>query len=354
MKICLIGNLNHFVPKSCGQVTKTQLYYKILKKEFYKIDYVDFASKFDILYFFLFKKMLIKKYDVIIVLSGPRACHYVLPLLVKANKRKSCRIIYSAIGVGYVAKTSDGTLDVNNIKQNVKKIDIYTFKNLDACLFESINIADLHKKYYLCKKFYIIPNFRDIKIYNHNRIFSRKKLPLKIIFLSRVCESKGVFDLIDVVNDINNVGKKIILDIYGNNELNKNQLRMFSDSLNNSICYRGQIDNKKINNLLFQYDVFCFPTKYYGEGMPGVIVEALMSGMPIISSDFFQVKYIIKNNVNGILFKLGDKNDLKGKILFLYRNREFLKLLSKEAYKTGEKYTYTYWRTKFLNIIKGK
>lgn len=356
MKLCLIGNLNHFTPKTCGQVTKTLLYYSILRKEYKDLDYIDLSSKFHILYFFIFAKRITKKYDLIVALPGPRSCHYILPKLVKSNKKRHCRIIYSAIGVGYFKNNFINAL--NNDKtfvRNIKKNDVFTFKHIDACLFELENVSDLHKTFYLCSNSFVIPNFRNVKICKNRHVFSKQNSPLKIVFLSRICEIKGIFDLIKVVKDINNDGYKVQLDIFGeNNSLNFDELKLFNENLNNYISYKGHVDNNKVIDLFSNYDVLCFPTKYFVEGIPGVIVEAFMSGTPIISSNFLQAKYLFNNGINGLIYKFNNKKDLKNKILDMYNNRKILKKLSIAAYKTGKKYTYSYWRKNFLNIINGK
>jgi glycosyltransferase involved in cell wall biosynthesis len=59
---------------------------------------------------------------------------------------------------------------------------------------------------------------------------------------------------------------------------------------NSGVHYHGVVDNIELRRQLTFYDVFVFPSVYDNEGHPGVLIEALMAGLPIISSDQTVIK----------------------------------------------------------------
>jgi glycosyltransferase involved in cell wall biosynthesis len=52
---------------------------------------------------------------------------------------------------------------------------------------------------------------------------------------------------------------------------------------------------------LRNYDALIFPSYYQGEGHPGVLVEAMMAGLPIITTQFRSIPELVQDGVNGLL-----------------------------------------------------
>lgn len=68
-------------------------------------------------------------------------------------------------------------------------------------------------------------------------------------------------------------------------------------------CYHGVFDSvaKITVDELNKYDVHIFPTLCPNEGVPGVIVETKMAGVPAIASDRSYNGELIEDGVDGIL-----------------------------------------------------
>jgi glycosyltransferase involved in cell wall biosynthesis len=80
-----------------------------------------------------------------------------------------------------------------------------------------------------------------------------------------------------VTSDVN-----VKLDIYGDGTYRKNVEKLISENgLENFVEMHGKVpDGWK---QLYQADCFVFPSRY--EGFSGALVEAMMTGIPIIASD---------------------------------------------------------------------
>lgn len=82
---------------------------------------------------------------------------------------------------------------------------------------------------------------------------------------------------------------------------------------------------------------------------PKPVIEAFSLSKPAIASDVKGNDEIIKNYVNGILFKSGDSKDLLNSILYFYRNREKCIEFGAQGYKFIKEY---FDIEKNINIIE--
>ena len=91
-------------------------------------------------------------------------------------------------------------------------------------------------------------------------------------------------------------------------------------------------------------DLFILSSKF--EGLPNVLIEAQLQGIPIISSDCSTgPKEILQNGKLGSLFKVGNYISLSKLIINFYDNKKFY---LKKA-NLGKKFLYRYDYEKNLN-----
>lgn len=61
-----------------------------------------------------------------------------------------------------------------------------------------------------------------------------------------------------------------------------------------------------IADLLSASDVFVFPSRPVGEGMPGVLIEAGLSGLPVVATDVPGVRTVVEDGVTGFVVDVDD------------------------------------------------
>ncbi|MHA1252163.1 MAG: glycosyltransferase, partial [Candidatus Helarchaeota archaeon] len=99
--------------------------------------------------------------------------------------------------------------------------------------------------------------------------------------------------------------------------------------LNNKVILTGF--RKDVYNFYHDSDVFILPSK--GEGIPGVLLESMLYGIPIIASNIYGIRDLIKNNFNGFLCESNNINEFVNKIKILLENEELGKIFKENSKK---------------------
>ena len=117
---------------------------------------------------------------------------------------------------------------------------------------------------------------------------------MRLCFVSRVEQSKGldtINNIISVLND-SGLGKCVTIDFYGQK---KDEYYDTNLSYLNLCEYKGVLQPQEVISVLQKYDALLFPTHYDGEGCPGILIEALSAGLPIIASNWKDNKEFVLN-----------------------------------------------------------
>lgn len=128
---------------------------------------------------------------------------------------------------------------------------------------------------------------------------SSERDSLKLLYFSRVVAEKGVFVLADAVRRARDGGAAVELDIYGPvAEKDRDTLQDVVTS--QGVQYCGVFEEDAVE-LMTEYDILGLPTWFEGEGHPGVIVEAMMAGVPVLSTYHKAIPELIADGENGFL-----------------------------------------------------
>lgn len=186
----------------------------------------------------------------------------------------------------------------------------------------------------------VVPNLKpnyDLSINNH--IGSK---PIKFVFLSRIEPTKGCSLIIQCAEHLIDLGRRneFVIDFYGRIAPEYENEFLNSISGISNIHYNGLLDLRSIEGYqsLQQYDVFLFPTFYNNEGFPGAIIDAFISGLPIVASDWHLNTEIIEDGKTGFIIKPNDEDAMFKIMCWIMDNPESLKQLSANSRKESYKY----------------
>lgn len=80
-------------------------------------------------------------------------------------------------------------------------------------------------------------------------------------------------------------------------------------------------------------NILVIPSICY-DNSPLVIYESFSTGTPVIGSDIGGIPELIEEEYNGLLFEAGNVNSLKEKLVKVINNKELLKKLEVNSYKS--------------------
>ena len=120
-----------------------------------------------------------------------------------------------------------------------------------------------------------------------------KKFKKRFVFISRVTPTKGIDTILEAVESL---PQDYIIDIYG--PLDERFYKEEHFKLNR-VNYCGILSADEVIPTLSKYDVLLLPTFHPGEGYPGIIIEALSVGLPVISTKWNAMEELITDEVNG-------------------------------------------------------
>jgi glycosyltransferase involved in cell wall biosynthesis len=169
-----------------------------------------------------------------------------------------------------------------------------------------------------------------------------------VIYASRLSSRKGADIFIDSVTELIDEDIKLNVFIGGAGDF-KNYL---SDKIKSSkypyqIKYLGQIPSKELPNYFNSSDIFCVPARYQGFGR--VYIEAMASGLAIVTTNLICTKKIISNKINGMLVE-PDVKEVKKAILDLLYDKELRGNLSKKATEKAKNYTVEKIANNYIDI----
>lgn len=168
---------------------------------------------------------------------------------------------------------------------------------------------------------FVIPNGITIDDYCENspNIIRRRDNEKIILFVGGLRSVKGVNYLICAMKDVIEKYPNARLILVGDGEERRN-LENLADklNLNQKITFVGNIPNKDVSKYMKEADIFVLPS--LSEGFPVVILEAMASGLPIVTTKIRGIPEIVKEGINGFLVEPRSSKKIAEKVVFLLRN----------------------------------
>lgn len=202
------------------------------------------------------------------------------------------------------------------------------FKQVDLVLAMSEDMKkDLMNSGCPEKKIIIHYYGTDCKRFFHQRKYYQK-YTVRILTISNMCPKKGHIFQFEAIKQLVKSGvTNFHFRVAGSGEIEK-QLKdyVYNNNLTPYIEFIGPLIYGS-QEMILEYnkaDIFLHPSVIADngdkEGIPGTIIEAMSSGLPVISTYHAGIPSIIKNNKTGILVNEWDVNGLKKEIIRLIDN----------------------------------
>lgn len=209
-----------------------------------------------------------------------------------------------------------------------------------------------------------VKNLRNIKIHILNNgigtsesYITKDKInkPVRILFLSNLIISKGILELINAIEQISLEGEKnfIVIIVGAEGDLTYAQLEeiVTKKNIKQFFKFLGAVYGEKKEKLYKECDVFVLPT--LKDTFPLVILEAMRSGLPIISTDTGAISEIIDNGNTGFILQPKDTQMLIAKVKYFIKNPAKINEMGAAAKKKyDENYTAEIFERNFSQVLK--
>lgn len=185
----------------------------------------------------------------------------------------------------------------------IHKIVLTMFRTANKVLVQTEFGAKEFPKF-LQKKIEVFFGYRSRAPEKLERLFHNPGI-IRFVYGGQVSRTKGIDVLLSAFSELNKLSKQrnsIELHLYGvGTQEIVHRLRDVD-----RVFYHGVVDNLSLRHCLSSYSVLVFPSVYNNEGHPGIIIEALMAGLPIIATDPPVIREILKHESNALLVRSGD------------------------------------------------
>jgi glycosyltransferase involved in cell wall biosynthesis len=163
-------------------------------------------------------------------------------------------------------------------------------------------------------KVHLIHHGIDLQSYPATQVNQKSQTPL-ILSVGRLVEKKGFIDLLQACMILNQAQVGFRCEIYGEGPL-RDELQAFinREGLADQVILAGVRTQKELIPIYQQASIFALtPTITEDgdrDGIPNVIVEAMASGLPVVSTTAGGIPEIVHHNENGLLFSPHDSQGI--------------------------------------------
>jgi len=292
-KILVIGYFGYSNNQIDGQTLRTRNIYTLLKKFsnheviFFDTQSVKQSKKN------LFKLIsLIYECDVVFNIAAHRNLKYFFPSIFIACRIARIPLNYIAIG---------GWLYTYLAKMPIHR---YMLSKINSIFVQTENLhINLRKSGF--NNVYVLNNFR-FSDFPEIELKKDYQLVQRLVFMARVHPLKGVNTIFKLAEQLQSKGiKDISIDIYGP-ILESYETEFFSKIRSSKVNYKGVIAPNDVFKVLKEYDFMLFPTKYFTEGFPGSILDAYISGIPVVATNWLNAKEFISEGKTGYISEFND------------------------------------------------
>lgn len=161
---------------------------------------------------------------------------------------------------------------------------------------------------------------------------------LKLLYAGTWLDQRGIFYIRDALRTVAPKLPGLTMTFAGCGVPAEEIHQFFGPELAGRIIVRPVIAAEKMQELYAEHDVFLFPSLM--EGLPGVLLEAMATGMPVITTETCGMPDVVEHEFNGLLVPPADAAAIEESVLRLARSVDLRKKLGEAARETMKRYTW--------------
>jgi glycosyltransferase involved in cell wall biosynthesis len=164
-------------------------------------------------------------------------------------------------------------------------------------------------------------------------------IPTRLLFAGTWIPRKGTHILAAAFDRLIDSGLNLSLDVLGAGMPEARVRASFSETVRHRVRAITVRDDRDAAGVMASADIFVLPSLF--EGTPLTLIEAMWSGLPIITTATAGMKDVVRHDVNGLLVPPGNTEALAAAVTALVREPRRCRALGSAAHQTAaEHYTW--------------
>jgi glycosyltransferase involved in cell wall biosynthesis len=182
-------------------------------------------------------------------------------------------------------------------------------------------------------------NFEIIPAYRNEQPSLPRKTK-RVVFLANLIPDKGVFDTLDIWNNISEIDKSdhelLIMGSTMSKEIENHLIAIVEKMKNTELIINPH--RELVLELFSSSKIFIYPSTYFYEQQPSVIIEALSFHIPVVAYKWRGINNLIKDTHNGLLSEPRDINTISENLVKLMNDPILYESLSSNSFNEYKKY----------------
>src|SRR6266705_808758 len=171
----------------------------------------------------------------------------------------------------------------------------------------------------------------------HVRPISRG-IAMKLLFIGTWIDHKGIYYLAEAFEKTLRVIPEARLTIAGCIEPEERVRRCFAPNARVALEVWPFVSRSEIPSLYAEHEIFVLPSLM--EGMPLVLLEAMASGLAVVTTESSGMTDLVEDSHDGLLVIPGDAESLAAAIVRLCRDPQLRQVLGSAAQEKMKRYTW--------------
>ena len=173
----------------------------------------------------------------------------------------------------------------------------------------------------------------------------------RLIFAGTWLRRKGIMDLVQAFVSLHDRHPHLTLHILGSGVPDGDVMRTFPDALRPALICTQSASDSQGAAAFADADIYVLPSIF--EGTPLTLIEAMMSGLPIVTTAVCGMRDVIQNESNGLLVAVRSPNAIVQAVERLSTDRDLREKLGRKAQAEAfEKYTWDRVATPVLGVYE--
>lgn len=265
----------------------------------------------------------------IFILLSRNGRKFFFPLLTGLNRIFHRRLYHDVVGGALPGEAAQSQALCSQLRQF--EVNWVEFEQMKTQL-EALGVTNVE----------VLPNFKRLTILTPETLSQDHQPPFVFSMFSRVLKEKGMTAAAEAVAEVNRrLGTTAaVLRIYGPvEESYREEFEQLLQTHADCVSYLGTIPAEKSVETLSSSFMLLFPSVYFGEGMPGTIIDAFSAGLPVIATDWHFNAELVRSGETGYCYNWEQPQRLAELILHAVTHPAEVEAMRPACLKEAAKYT---------------